>query len=234
LYEDEDHDCFIEVKLSQTDGTISTVGVAAIRLLTSLIRLIADADIAACFIADRSVHDKRLNVKNLKAVSVEGRLRRSFYHKDPLMMLESPKVMWLTNNFLKADFLAQSDRFENALNVFDTAQFQNSRISVKVLIWTSLEVLFDPPRNNMTKNLARAIAAFLCESQFEMQKLYQALVSLALARGGAVHAAHEPDIKDVYEIWSIARQCFIKTIEKGELPIFDDLKKMWSKSMLQR
>lgn len=62
-----------------------------------------------------------------------------------------------------------------------------------VMTWAAIETLIQPGRQNLTKKLAAAIAAYLEPPCPARDRLFQRVRSLYEARGGTAHPAYQPE-----------------------------------------
>jgi hypothetical protein len=146
---------------------------------------------------------------------------------DPPRVLAEADLAWVRDQLVGGAALMQVPSFNRAIQTLDGVAWAHSVGAGIVMTWAAIETLMQPGRQNMTKKLARAIAAYLKPPCPERDRLFQRVRSLYEARGGTAHAAHQPEPDAFFASLVVARAVFCTAIERRELPDAPALLSAW-------
>ena len=97
-----------------------------------------------------------------------------------------------------------------------------------ITIWTVIELLMRPGRRDTTKNLARAIRAYVGRDQASGDRLYQDVSRLYHARGSSAHAGLEATMHDVRESYMMLREILLRAfLARQRPPRPEDITPLW-------
>ena len=142
-------------------------------------------------------------------------------------VLPQKTISWLKHHFVSGAKLMQDDRFNLAFRALDGAHSATTSASAMLLIWSDIEALFRPGKPNTTQRLCSAIASYLEPDIPSRDRLFQTVRSLYEARGQITHAAESPPSAGVCASFILARCCFLKSLEAGEMPNCESLVTQW-------
>lgn len=145
----------------------------------------------------------------------------------PPQVIEKRHLLWVRDVFRNSSALMNDTEFRRAFQTFDAVIWAHSTGSAMIMIWAALETLVRPGRKNITKNLAKTLAALLQAPGGERERLFQRIVSLYEARGGSAHASRSAQANHLTDSFHVARQAFIACIDNRELPKAERLHEMW-------
>lgn len=129
--------------------------------------------------------------------------------------IDEADLTWVREHLTTGASLLAQPHFSRAIQTLDSARWAHSAGSSLIVVWAALETLFRPGRLDVTKRLAKCIAAFIEQPGPERDRLYQRVVSLYGARGGAAHDSASPEHEQLLESAALARRCFTRVVEKG-------------------
>jgi hypothetical protein len=147
---------------------------------------------------------------------------------DPPRTLAVADLVWIRDHLVEGARLMDDQSFNRAMQTLDGVVWAHSTGAGIVMTWAAVETLFRPGRQNVSKNLAAAIAAYLEPPCPERDRLFQRVRSLYEARGGTAHAALQPEPGAFFASLLVARAVFCTAIERRELPDAAALAAAWS------
>lgn len=96
-------------------------------------------------------------------------------------------------------------------------------------IWTAIEMLMRPGRRDTTKQLGRAVRAYIAFDRSSGDRLYQDVTRLYFERGNSAHAGAEPTSGDVQASYGILRGILLRALQERERPPRpEDIVPLWS------
>lgn len=137
-------------------------------------------------------------------------------------------LVWLRERYASAIKLLEDPIFARAFGTYDGAAWQPSIPAAILALCSALEALMRPGRRDMTKRLARIVAAYLSDEPVLRGMHYQMVIDLFAYRGGIAHAAKWLPIEIWHAAQLLVRPVFIECLEKGELPDPESLEQAWS------
>ncbi len=137
------------------------------------------------------------------------------------------EVTWITRNIENGAELMRGEGFSLAMRTLDEAWFMPNAGSKMLLLWSAIETLFRPGRQDTTKVLSKMIATYLTDDPKARDREYQNIKELYGARGEMIHAARLPTEAAVQHTAHIARSVFVRTIENRSVPEGERLLMAW-------
>lgn len=150
--------------------------------------------------------------------------------KDPPKTIEEADLCWVRDHFIQSARLMDEKSFNRAFQTFDGAVWAHSPGAAIIMLWASLETVFRPGRQDVTKKLSAALATYLYPCKAKRGKAFQEMRKLYEARGGTAHAAKTPEHKELLATFGIARRVFSRCIEEQGLPDTSALLAEWKSS----
>lgn len=147
--------------------------------------------------------------------------------KDPPQTIEEADLCWVRDHFLQSARLMDEEPFNRAFQTFDGAVWAHSPGAAIVMLWASLETVFRPGRQDITRKLSAALATYLYPCKGKRGKAFQEMRKLYEARGGTAHAAKTPENEELLATFGIARRVFSRCIEERGLPDTSALLAEW-------
>jgi hypothetical protein len=141
--------------------------------------------------------------------------------------ISADTLNWLKVNFVRSSKLMKNSRFNLAFRALDSSHGVAMPSSSMLLIWSALEALFRPGQSNITLKLCASIATYLEPALSPRDKLFAEAKRLYEVRGKVTHAAEHPEFDDVAASFSLARKCFIRALERIEIPDSAALLEQW-------
>lgn len=145
----------------------------------------------------------------------------------PEFVVPEDSLNWIRDHFKSSAHQMEDRKFNLAFSAFQSAQLVSSPAESLILLWSSIEALFRPGKNNLTHRLSLAIATFLENDLSTRDRQYSHVKKLYDVRGQVTHAAEPPEIRNVIATFSLAQRCFIKAIETEKTPVLNDLVSKW-------
>jgi hypothetical protein len=142
-------------------------------------------------------------------------------------VLAEDDLEWLRTQYPKALCLMSDATFARSFGTYDGAAWQPSIPAAVLSLCSALEALMRPGRRDMTKRLARLVAAYLSEEPVLRDMHYQMVLDVFAYRGGVAHAAKWLPIEIWHATQLLVRPVFIQCLETGHLPDPDALETEW-------
>jgi hypothetical protein len=141
------------------------------------------------------------------------------------------ELEWLKNSFISGAKLMDTSSFNRAVQTFDSVIWAHSLGSALIMIWASLETLFQPGRQKISKGLSACIATYLHPPGSARDRAFQKIAELYGARGSAAHNSETPEREQLAESIEIARECLLRAISHQQLPNSTALIQAWKEKM---
>ncbi len=195
--------------------------------ILALLRLSSGARLRMPVVSDTSFSSIAESPNDPTMWPIETLSRQFKTVENPPKVIEKRHLSWVRDVFHSASALMNDTEFNRAFQTFDGVIWTHSTGSAMVMIWAALETLVRPGRKNITKNLAKSLAALLQAPGAERERLFQRIVSLYEARGGSAHASRSAQEHHLMDSFHVARQAFTASIDNRQLPNADRLHEMW-------
>lgn len=129
------------------------------------------------------------------------------------------ELTWLSDMLPVAARLYHDERFFRAFSTYDQAQWTPTPEMGTVLVWTSIEILFDlAGEREKTKPICRALSEYVAADQPDRDRAYQVIQKLYFERGRTIHAGRRMAQQDVLQSFHLAKIAFQRTLIEGKLP----------------
>lgn len=134
--------------------------------------------------------------------------------------LDVEGLNWLSSALPVAARLFHDERFNRAFTLYDAATWADRLELATVLLWTSVEVLFDlGGEQHKTKAICSALAKYVAHDARDRDRAYNVIRELYGKRGSIVHAGQKIDHEDFARSYSIVRAIFRNVLGRKTLPI---------------
>lgn len=141
--------------------------------------------------------------------------------------VEADDLTWLRDRYASALNLMKDPIFATAFVTYDGAAWQPSVPAGTLALCSALEALMRPGRRDMTKRLARVVAAYLTDEPVLRSLHHQTVLDLFGHRGAAAHAAKWLPIEIWHAAQLLVRPTFIQCLDDGKLPDPEALDRSW-------
>lgn len=209
-------DVEIEIALPQTHKPTKFDRLNTIWWITALMRLHHPCGLRVPVISDTSFSAALMATVEPTFWPIEMSPRGQIFTGS--QEIAEPTLDWIRDNYAQGAVLMGEPSFSIAFLALDAAHSANSRSSAKMLIWSAIEALFRPGKEQITKRLCAAVATYLHADPARRDREYQRVHDLYEARGQVAHAAETPEERDVVAAFVIAKSCFVRAIEDREQP----------------
>lgn len=224
-------DINIEIALEKESSPTNFDRINTIWWVTALLRLISCASIRMPVVSD-------IQYKAIPNLDVEpnlGTIEMSQHQlktaKLPPSEISLQNLDWVRTVLLSGAQLMDNEFFNRAFQTYDSARWSHSAGSAILMLWASLETIFRPGRESITKNLSILIASFLYPAGSERDRAFQKIKSLYEERGKAAHDSQTPQSEELFECFSLANRSFVKCFELNTMPDPVELFEKWEKKI---
>lgn len=194
--------------------------------LAALLRLSVSDAIRAPFISDMNLSEATRGPEPIfwpAEINSASRIQKFHGATDPMA-----SILWISENIEQGAALMKDEGFSLSLQSCDRAYLSDSLATAMVLFWSSLEALFRPGSQDLTKTLSLMIATYLSDNPSVRDRKFQEIKALYKVRGEMVHAARMPDRNSVERTAEITRLVLMRSIEEYQLPEGQRLLSAWS------
>lgn len=143
--------------------------------------------------------------------------------------IQAPAGRWEVNidaNFVRglqsclgnAAQLTSEPAFYRAFQTFDGAAWLPTPATQMIAIWTAIETVMRPGRQQITKRLASALGDYLGADRSARDRICNQAIQLYHSRGNATHDGQQTTQKALRESYMLARDMFIQIIATGQMP----------------
>lgn len=146
---------------------------------------------------------------------------------DGLSIIDIQLLDWIKANYQAGALLMNDAGFNLAFRALDSAHIAADPSSAMLLVWSAIEALFRPGRNQITHRLSAAVATYLTADPASRDTRYQEIKKLYESRGLISHAAERPKFSEVAASFHLARKCFVTAMESQSLPDSASLLTRW-------
>ncbi|MGA9453369.1 MAG: hypothetical protein WBW41_18740 [Verrucomicrobiia bacterium] len=220
------HDVHIELKIDSSGNPEWLIGTQALWWVVALLRLKASWTLSAPVFADRSFQDIP-NTSGARLFPFELVARRKVQAEDALSDLALEDLAWVAQNWKRAALLFHRDRnFAQAFQAFDNSTIISSPALGLLTLWSALEHLFAPSKQELRFRVSALIACYLTEPGEDRMQVQKKLAKLYDERSQAAHTADEVEAEAASETFAIMRQVLLKIISEDRVPSRDFLEKL--------
>lgn len=159
--------------------------------------------------------------RNAQALAFEASPTQLGLYSANRVELDGDRLDLLSVGLSVAIKLFREERFSRAFMLYDAATWAGSTELATVLLWTSIEVLFDLGwEQNKTKAICSAIADYVSHDARDRDRAYGVVRDLYEKRGSVVHAGRQIEQQAFMQSYSIVRAVFRNVLGRETLPIF--------------
>jgi hypothetical protein len=215
----------VELRLAEGAKPFDLSRVDCLRLVTSMIRLIAAVPVSLPLLSDLSFaeparSERRPNIWHLEVFTQWPRfnpveLNSEFF--EILRMLLEP-----------ASLILQDDEVNRAFALADGVWWLPSLSAQMTTIWSAAETLMRPGRLRTGEHLAKAVRTYIGKNRSDGDRIYNDVAQLYGARGSTAHAGHAPKPNDVRASFLIVREILLRAFAEGKRPpIPEEMVPLW-------
>ncbi|HEY5505713.1 MAG TPA: hypothetical protein VIK28_11195, partial [Sedimentisphaerales bacterium] len=141
--------------------------------------------------------------------------------------LTTDDLFWVAQTWKRAAFLFHRERtFAQAFQAFDYAPTINSPSLGMLTLWSALEHLFAPAKQELRFRVSALIACYLTEPGVERMEFHKKLQKLYDERSLAAHTTDAVDIESASETFLIMSMILQKIITDDRVPTREFLEKL--------
>jgi hypothetical protein len=221
-------DVLVEIAVAADERPTSFDRLHTLWWTLALIRLRTGAPARMPVISDRSYAEIAHSDKEPVLWTIEMAPAQLRLCPDPPRVVSEAGLSWVRDHLVSGADLMRDEAFGRGMQTLDSIVWAHSIGAAVVMAWAAVETLFRPGRQNISKTLAAAIAAYLEPPSPARERLFQLVRSLYEARGGTAHAARQPEPDALFASLAVARAVFCTAIERCEPPDVTALIGAWS------
>ena len=224
-------DITVEVALAEASRPTGLDRLNTLWWVLALLRLKTGAPIRMPVVSDMAYAAIALNTEEPNLWTIEMPPRQIATSRNPPNEIHSEHLKWVRDRLISGSHLLENEAFNRAFQTFDSAIWAHTPSSAIVMAWASLETLFRPGRNKITKTLASSIATYLHEPGPERDRAYQQIEQLYGARGSSVHDGQVPESEQILGSFALARRSLSISLETQRLPNCEELLTKWKRRL---
>ena len=220
------HDVYIELKIDSAANPEWLIGTQALWWIVALLRLKASWTLCAPVFSDCPFHEipKKSGVK---LFPFELITRRRVHAENSLPDLSLEDLAWISKNWKSAAQLFHRDRnFALAFQAFDNSTTISSPALGLLTLWSALEHLFAPSKQELRFRVTALIACYLTEAGEERLQMQKKLAKLYDQRSQAAHTAETIEAEAASESFAVMQLVLLKIISENRVPSRDFLEKL--------
>jgi hypothetical protein len=188
-------------------------------IVAVLLRLHAEAPVRISAIANVPLASLRDHT-NSQALAFEASPFQLGLYRTDWAHLDTDGLDWLSATLPVAVQFFHAERLNRAFTLYDAATWAGRLELATVLLWTSVEVLFDLGREqHKTKAICSALADYVAHDARDRDHAFGVIRDLYAKRGSVVHAGRKIDQQDFMQSYSIIRAMFRNVLGRQTLPI---------------
>lgn len=159
------------------------------------------------------------NHKNYSALAFEASPFQLGIFRSQRIRINADDLDWLSETLPIAARLFHEERFNRAISLYDEATWTNRFEMACILLWTSVEVLFDlGAATDKTKAICSALADCVGHDRQDRDRVYGVARDLYRKRGSTVHAGGKINGEDFYQLYALIRATFRNALSQKSLP----------------
>jgi hypothetical protein len=192
----------------------------AVWLVAAVLRLRIPAPIRLAVIRNAPFDPEAASRREIESIAFETAPHQIGIFKAKRSELTQEELAFLREMLPVAARLYHDERFFRAFSVYDQAQWVPTPEIGTVLVWTSMEILFDlTAEREKTKAICKALSDYVAEDRSDRDRAYQVVQDLYQKRGQTVHAGRSMMPQDVAQSFRLASVAFQRTLIDGRLPL---------------
>jgi len=191
----------------------------AMWIVAALLRLHVEAPVRISVVANVPLASLPKH-RNAQALAFEASPFQFGIYRAEQAELDADGLAWLSVTLPVAARLFHEERFNRAFTLYDMATWADRLEVATILLWTSVEVLFDlGAEQHKTKAICSALADHVAHDARDRDRAYGVIRDLYGKRGSIVHAGRTIDQQDFVQSYSIVRAMFRNVLGRQTLPI---------------
>lgn len=210
----------VEIYLAKGARPLTVDRLETIRLVASLIRLVAGSPVCVPIVANTPLAVGPGSPKPPVVWSLEHLPR----WRVPEVVIAEPQLALLRACLQPENTMLHDNDVFRAYNLVDGLWWLPTWTAQMVAMWTGAEMLMRPGRRGVGASLANSIRSFLGSGRRDGDRLYNDVLELYAARGGAAHGGRQPSATDITASFGIVRRLLIACLLEGRPPP-DDARK---------
>jgi hypothetical protein len=219
------HDVYIELKIHTSGDPEWLVGPSALWWLVALLRLKASWTLSAPVFADHSFQEVP-KTSGAMLFPFELVSRRPVQNDGQIPELGLRELDWVAQNWKRSGKLFHRDRnFAQAFEAFDNSTTIRSPALGLLTLWSALEHLFAPSKQELRFRVSANIACYLADSGQARLQLHKKLMKLYDERSQAAHTANKIEVEAASETYGIMKLVLEKMISDDGVPSRESLEK---------
>ncbi len=220
------HDVHIELRVDFTGNPEWLIGRQALWWIVALLRLRSSWTLSAPVFADCSFEEIP-NTKGARLFPFEFVARRQTQANEEIIDLAMDDLSWVARSWRRAAFLFHRERnFAQAFQAFDYSTTINSPALGLLTLWSALEHLFAPSKQELRFRVSALIACYLTEPGLERMQFHKKLLKLYDERSQAAHTVNAVDAESASETFVVMRRVLVKIISEDRVPSREFLEKL--------
>jgi hypothetical protein len=217
-------DISVEIGLARDARPTGLDRLNTIWWVLALLRLVTGAPLRMPVISDIAFAGVPSASAEPNLWTIEMPPRQFHVTRNPPAQIQLQHLEWVRGVLLEGARLLDNPAFNRSFQTFDSAIWAGSAV---IMAWASLETLFRPGRRQITKTLAKCIAAFLHSPGPARDRTYHDAEQLYEARGSAAHDSQVPEAEQLLASFGLVRTCLIKCIDLRAIPQPFELLARW-------
>ena len=187
-------------------------------LVAALLRLHVEAPVRIGTIANVPLADLPQHV-NSWALAFEASPFQLGIYRTELAKIDADDLDWLSETLPVATRFFHEERFNRAFSLYDEARWTGRLELATILLWTSVEILFDlGAEQHKTKAICSALADCVAHDAQDRDRAYGVIRELFGKRGSIVHAGRKIDTPDFAQSYALVRAMFRSVLGRKKLP----------------
>jgi hypothetical protein len=210
----------VEVELADMRAYDGVTPSVIIWLVAAILRLHVRTPIRLAVLGNMPFHKMGAHYKTAHAIAFESASHQIGEFNAFRTEVGAEDLEWLRDMLPVAARLYHNERFFRAFSVFDQAQWTPTPELGAMLVWTSIEILFDlASERAKTRAICKALSEYVAADQADRDRAYQVIQELYFQRGRTVHAGRSIAHEDILQLFRIVRVAFKRTLIDGHVPV---------------
>lgn len=190
----------------------------AMWVIAALLRLRVDAPVRINAVANVRLASLQAQ-RDSQALAFEASPFQLGLYRTERSNLGPDELRWLSASLPVAVRLLRDERFNRAFTLYDSATWAGRMELATILLWTSVEVLFDLGGDrNKTRAICSALADYAERDARDRDRTYGLIRDLYGKRGSIVHAGRKIDHQHFIQSYRIIREMFRTVLHEQALP----------------
>jgi hypothetical protein len=220
------YDVHIELKVDSKGEPDWLIGTRSLWWIIALLRLKSSFILSIPVFADRPFQEIP-KTSNARLFPFEIETRGSLHSIGEIVELSMDDLSWVAKTWKQSAFLFQREHnFAQAFQAFDHAPTIASPSLGLLTLWSALEHLFAPSKQELRFRVSALIACYLESSGSDRLQLHKKLLKLYDERSQAAHTANAVEANSASETFLIMKNVLSKIISEDRVPSREFLEKL--------